>query len=78
MRGAVFIVERLRAEGRLDPAWTPAEAAALLWQLTSVHVWDDLVNDAQVAPDRYVEIITAVALSALGAPITRSASRKNA
>ncbi len=78
MRGAVFIVERLRAEGRLDPAWTPAEAAALLWQLTSFHVWDDLVNDAQVAPDRYVEIITAAALSALGAPITRSASRKNA
>jgi AcrR family transcriptional regulator len=71
MRGAHFIVERLRAEGRLDPAWTTTEAAALLWELTSFHVWDDLVNDAQIAPDCYVEIITAAALSALSAPVRR-------
>ncbi len=60
MRGAVSIIERLRAEGRLDPAWTPAEAAALLWELTSFRVWDDLVNDARIEPDRYVEITAAV------------------
>jgi hypothetical protein len=70
MRGAVFITERLRTEERLDPTWTIAEAAALLWELTSFRVWDDLVNDAGVAPDRYVEIITAAALSTLGAPVT--------
>jgi hypothetical protein len=28
------------------------------------------VNDARIAPDRYVEIITAAALGALGAPVT--------
>jgi hypothetical protein len=56
--------------GQLDPTWAPAEAAALLWELTSFRVWDDLVNDARIAPDRYVEIITATALSTLGAPIT--------
>ncbi len=78
MRGAIFIVERLRAEGRLDPAWTPTEAAALLWELTSFHVWDDLVNDAQIASDRYIEIITAAALSTLGAPVPPPTSRKNA
>src|SRR5271165_1906 len=77
MRGAVFIVERLRAEGRLDPAWAPADAAALLWELTSFHVWDDLVNDAQIPPDRYIEIITAAALSALGTPVPPPASDKN-
>jgi hypothetical protein len=71
MRGAVSISERLRAEGRLDPTWTPTEAAVLLWELTSFHVWDDLVNDAQIPPDRYIEIITSVALSALGAPVSR-------
>jgi AcrR family transcriptional regulator len=70
MRGAISITERLRAEGRLDPAWTTAEAAALLWELTSFHVWDDLVNDARIAPDRYIEIITATALSTLAAPVT--------
>jgi AcrR family transcriptional regulator len=69
MRIATSIVERLREEGRLDPAWTAAEAAALLWELNSFHVWDDLVNDARIAPGRYAEIITATALSALGAPI---------
>ena len=77
MRGAVSIIERLRAEGRLDPTWTPAEAAVLLGELTSFHVWDDLVNDAQIPPGRYIEIITAAALSALGAPVTPPASHKN-
>jgi hypothetical protein len=70
MRGAISIVERLRAEGRLDPTWPTTEAAALLWELTSFRVWDDLVNDARIAPDRYVEIITAAALGTLGAPVT--------
>jgi len=76
MRGAVSIIERLRAEGRLDPTWTPAEAAVLLWELTSFHVWDDLVNDAQIPPGRYIEMITAAALSALGAPATPPASAR--
>jgi hypothetical protein len=67
-----------RAEGRLDPAWTTTEAAALLWELASFHVWDDLVNDAQITPDRYVEIITAAALSALSAPgLPRPAARRS-
>lgn len=68
MRGGVFIYERLRAEGRLDPSWTATEAATVLWELTSFRVWDDLVNDAAIPPDRYVEIITATALATLGAP----------
>jgi AcrR family transcriptional regulator len=69
MRGATAIVRCLHQEGRLDPTWTTAEAAALLWELTSFHVWDDLVTDAQIPPDRYVEIITAAALGSLGAPV---------
>jgi AcrR family transcriptional regulator len=69
MRGAISIIERLRAEGRLHPTWTTTEAAALLWELTSFHVWDDLVNDAQIAPDRYTEIITTAALSTLSTPM---------
>jgi hypothetical protein len=71
MRGALSIIQRLREEGRLHPTWTTAEAAALLWELTSFHVWDDLVNEAQIPPGRYVEIITAAALGALGAPLDR-------
>jgi hypothetical protein len=74
MRGAIFIIERLRAEERLEPTWTTTEAAALLWELTSFHVWDDLVNDAQIAPDRYVEIITTAALGTLGTPMEAAPS----
>jgi AcrR family transcriptional regulator len=68
MRGAVAITTQLREEGRLHPSWDPVEAAALLWELTSFHVWDDLVNESGLKPDRYVEIITAAALAALASP----------
>ena len=68
MSGATAIVERLRAEGRLAQSWTATEAATVLWELTSFRVWDDLVNDAGLPPDRYVEIITATALATLRAP----------
>ena len=78
MRGAIFIIERLHAEGRLHPTWNTTEAAILLWELTSFHVWDDLVNDARIAPGRYVEIITAGALNALGAAIAPPASHEDA
>jgi len=75
MRGALSIVQHLRDEGRLHPTWTTAEAAALLWELASFHVWDDLVTEAQIPPGRYVEIITAAALGALGAPLARPDER---
>ena len=75
MSEAISIIERLSAEGRLDPTWATAEAAALLWELTSFRVWDDLVNGAQIEPDRYVEIITTAALSTLGSPVTQSSPR---
>jgi AcrR family transcriptional regulator len=69
MRGAVGLVERLRKEGRLHPSWTSEEAAALLWELTSFRVWDDLVNELGLAADRYVEVVTAAALAALASPV---------
>ena len=77
MREAISIIERLRAEGRLHPTWATADAATLLRELTSFRVWDDLVNDAQIAPDRYVEIVTTTALSTLGAPLTQPSSPQN-
>jgi hypothetical protein len=70
MRGAAAIITRLRQEGRLHPSWTTAEAATLLWELTSFRVWDDLVNESGLAPDRYVAIVTAAALAALASPLS--------
>ena len=46
MRGAVAIVDRLRAEGQLDLSWALDEAAKQIWELTSFRVWDDLVTEA--------------------------------
>ena len=69
MRGAVAIVDRLRSEGRLHLSWTTEEAAALLWELISFRVWDDLVNERGLAPDRYVDIVSAGALAALAGPV---------
>jgi CHASE2 domain-containing sensor protein len=68
MRDARPIIERLRDERRLHPSWPTAQAAALLWGLTSFHVWDDLVTEAKVPPAAHAEIITTAALSALAAP----------
>ena len=69
MRGATAIVTRLSSEGRLHHSWTTEEAAALLWELTSFRVWDDLVNEAGLAPARYVEIITASTVAGLASPV---------
>ena len=75
MRGAVAIANRLRKEGRLHSSWTVKEAAALLWELTSFRVWDDLVNEAHLRPKRYVEIITSAALAALTGPVAGTTKR---
>jgi hypothetical protein len=46
-----------------------ATAAVLLWELTSFRVWDDLVGQSGLAPDRYVEIVAAAALATLASPV---------
>jgi AcrR family transcriptional regulator len=71
MRGAAAIITRLREEGQLDPSWNTREAAILLWELTSFRVWDDLVNEAGLTPDRYIEIVTAAALATLASPLSK-------
>jgi AcrR family transcriptional regulator len=76
MRGAVAITIRLREEGRLHPSWDTKEAATLLWELTSFRVWDDLVNESGLKPDRYAEIITTTALAALASPVSDRARAK--
>ena len=66
--GAAAITAMLRAEGHVDPSWSDADATALLWELTSIRVWDDLVNDRGLTPERYVAMMQATALAALADP----------
>ena len=68
MRAATAIAERLRREGHMHRSWTTAEAAALVWELLSFRVWDDLVNEAGLPPERYVEVVTTAVLAALAVP----------
>ena len=76
LRAASGIVERLRSEGHVHRSWTNDEAAALAWELLSFRVWDDLVNEAGLAPKRYVEIVTAAVLAALSARSSPGPSRR--
>ena len=39
------VAQRLAAEGVLAPGWTEAEAADLIWSLTSIRTYEDLVVD---------------------------------
>lgn len=73
MRGAVAITTRLREEDRVHPSWDTSEAATLLFELISLRVRDDLVNESGLEPDRYIEIVTAAALAALAGPISDQA-----
>jgi len=72
MRAATAIVQRLRREGNVHRSWTTAEAGTVIWELVSFRVWDDLVNEAGLGPERYVEIVTAAVLATLAAPVSRS------
>jgi AcrR family transcriptional regulator len=74
-RGATAIVQRLRREGRVHRSWTTAEAATLVWEFVSFRVWDDLVNEAGLTPERYVEIVTTAVLATLAAPVRRDRRR---
>jgi hypothetical protein len=52
--------ELTRCAGELDPGWTVAGAGDLLWALTSIRTWEDLVIDSGWSRDWYVQsLITA-------------------
>jgi AcrR family transcriptional regulator len=53
LEGSRAVIARLAAEGRLRPGLDPALAADLLWTLTSVAVWDDLVTQRGWSAEAY-------------------------
>lgn len=71
MRGATEVAARLRADGRIHRSWPDREAVALVWELVSFHVWDDLVTEARLPPARYEAVVTTAVLAALAAPLPR-------
>jgi hypothetical protein len=54
------MVGRLQEEGALREHLGPADAADLLWVLTSLRVWEDLVLERRWSREKYVKHITKV------------------
>jgi len=59
------LAERFRAEGALSPHLSPAAAADLLFTLTSLAVWKDLVLERGWDADRYRRHVTYLAAGAV-------------
>jgi AcrR family transcriptional regulator len=53
LEGARQLIARLQQEGRLRPGLDPAAAADLLWSVTSLRTWEDLVLERKWGPRRY-------------------------
>ncbi len=58
LEGCRQIVRRLSEEGTLKPAISQEEAADLLWNITSLHTWEDLVLDRGWTAAQYEERVT--------------------
>jgi AcrR family transcriptional regulator len=61
------LIERLRREGELRPTLTIAEAADLLYVMTSLRMWEDLVLVRGWTADEYQVRITRLLLESLTA-----------
>ena len=59
------IVNRLRDEGALAPHWSLDAAATLLYVLTSVRTWEELIVDCGWSAERYRKNILALARGGL-------------
>jgi AcrR family transcriptional regulator len=59
------VVQRLADAAELDPRWTVDDATDVLWALSSMRTWEDLVVDSGWSRDRYVECMSTAAKKAL-------------
>ena len=66
--GCRAIVDRLRQEGALRPGLDPAAAADLLWTMTSLRTWEDLVLRRGWTAGEYETRIGESLLASLTAP----------
>lgn len=67
------VIDRLAAEDRLAPAWSPATAAELFWAVTSLRAWEDLVLRRGWTSAEWVEATVAALEAAFVAPVTAEA-----
>ena len=63
--GCRVIVSRLETEGSLRAGLDPSIAADLLWTMTSLRMWEDLVLEREWSPEQYQRYVTKVLIGAL-------------
>ena len=63
--GCRVIVSRLETEGSLRPELDPSIAADLLWTMTSLRMWEDLVVERKWSPEQYHVYVTNALIAAL-------------
>ena len=63
--GCRAVVARLQAEDNLRPGLDAATAADLLWTMTSLRMWEDLVLGRGWPPKRYQQHVTRLLLETL-------------
>ncbi len=59
------VAHRLAAEGVLAAGWTEADAADLIWSLTSMRTYEDLVVDRGWSLSKYQQRVKAILLGAV-------------
>lgn len=65
------IVGRLKDQGVLHPEWSVEDAVELLFVLTSIRTWEDLIVDAGWSKDRYAAALRRAARQIVLAPAQR-------
>lgn len=70
------VAQRLEAEGVLAAGWTAADAADLIWSLTSIRTYEDLVIDRGWSLNRYRQRIKAILVGTLVGSQTGSHTRR--
>jgi AcrR family transcriptional regulator len=72
------LVEHLAAEGMLAPGWSPRAAIDMLWTLTSIRVWEDLVVARGWSKRQYTRHLRSVLRASLLVRQPAAAARKRA
>jgi len=67
LAGCRGIVERLESEGNLRTGLDAAAAIDLLWTITSLRMWEDLVLERGWPPERYHQHVSRLLLESLTA-----------
>ena len=55
----------LLADGLVHPSWPRDAITTLVWEMSSFRVWDDLVNEAGLPVERYVQLVIVAVTGAL-------------